>query len=300
MEIQLHRFYENELPNAGDCVTARVDRIDDNNIGVYVSLMEYGGIEAMVQLSELSRRRVRNIRHLIRIGKYEVFHVLRVDDDRGYVDLTKKCVTPDDMEEMKKKFSDGKLINTIMNQVAIKTGTNLTHLYETLVWSIYRENRNVFQTFRSALADPSVLDPFELSDDVVDILFKQIQKYMKPKVLKLNAHVQVQCFTPEGIDIIKEGFAAAIRNTDPPVRARLIAPPVYILSTETLDKELGVNVLSQSLHILEESIVNRGGKFEIKKAPGVMHQQDEEQLQMIMERVAHQNQEIDGDELDDE
>ena len=45
--------------------------------------MEYDNIEGMILFSELSRRRIRSIQKLIRVGRNEVVVVLRVDKEKG-------------------------------------------------------------------------------------------------------------------------------------------------------------------------------------------------------------------------
>lgn len=52
-------------------------------MGAYVKLLEYDNIEGMILLSELSRRRIRSINKLIRVGRNEVVVVLRVDQEKG-------------------------------------------------------------------------------------------------------------------------------------------------------------------------------------------------------------------------
>lgn len=52
-------------------------------MGAYVSLQEYGNIEGMIMLSELTRRRIRSINKLIRIGRSECVAVIRVDEEKG-------------------------------------------------------------------------------------------------------------------------------------------------------------------------------------------------------------------------
>jgi len=52
-------------------------------MGAYVHLLEYNNIEGMILLSELSRRRIRSINKLIRIGRDECVVVIRVDKDKG-------------------------------------------------------------------------------------------------------------------------------------------------------------------------------------------------------------------------
>ena len=53
-------------------------------MGAYVHLLEYNNIEGMILLSELSRRRIRSINKLIRVGRSECVVVIRVDKDKGW------------------------------------------------------------------------------------------------------------------------------------------------------------------------------------------------------------------------
>jgi translation initiation factor 2 subunit 1 len=75
------RFYENEFPAIDELVVVQVRQIAE--MGAYVKLLEYNNIEGMILLSELSRRRIRSINKLIRVGRNEVVVVLRVDHEKG-------------------------------------------------------------------------------------------------------------------------------------------------------------------------------------------------------------------------
>jgi hypothetical protein len=75
------RYYEQALPDAEEIVMCQVRQIAE--MGAYVKLLEYDGAEGMILLSELSRRRIRSIQKLIRVGRNEVVVVLRVDKDKG-------------------------------------------------------------------------------------------------------------------------------------------------------------------------------------------------------------------------
>ena len=56
----------------------------DCHVAVAVILqLEYDNIEGMILLSELSRRRIRSVQKLIRVGRNEVVVVMRVDPDKG-------------------------------------------------------------------------------------------------------------------------------------------------------------------------------------------------------------------------
>ena len=85
----LCRFYEHKFPEVEDVVMVNVRSIAE--MGAYVHLLEYNNIEGMILLSELSRRRIRSINKLIRIGRDECVVVIRVDKDKGqhYACLTR-------------------------------------------------------------------------------------------------------------------------------------------------------------------------------------------------------------------
>ncbi|RUS28063.1 eukaryotic translation initiation factor 2 subunit 1 [Jimgerdemannia flammicorona] len=82
----LCRMYENEFPKVDDLVMVNVRQIAD--MGAYVKLLEYNDREGMILLSELSRRRIRSVQKLIRVGRNEVVVVLRVDEEKGEMDIT--------------------------------------------------------------------------------------------------------------------------------------------------------------------------------------------------------------------
>jgi translation initiation factor 2 subunit 1 len=75
------RFYEEKYPEIDSFVMVNVKQIAD--MGAYVKLLEYDNIDGMILLSELSRRRIRSIQKLIRVGRNEVVVVLRVDKEKG-------------------------------------------------------------------------------------------------------------------------------------------------------------------------------------------------------------------------
>ena len=64
------------------------------DLGAACCLLEYDNIEGFIASSDYSRKRIRSVKKLMRVGKQEVLQVLRVDEEKGYVDLSKKLLTP--------------------------------------------------------------------------------------------------------------------------------------------------------------------------------------------------------------
>ena len=88
------RFYKEEYPKNDEVVVAKVREIGE--MGAYAKLLEYNGREGMILMSELSRRRIRSVNKLVRIGKDEYVVVLRADQEKGYASgekiKTQECV----------------------------------------------------------------------------------------------------------------------------------------------------------------------------------------------------------------
>jgi translation initiation factor 2 subunit 1 len=131
-----------------DIVVVQVKSIAE--MGAYVSLLEYNNIEGMILLSELSRRRIRSVNKLIRVGRIEYVVVLRVDKEKvtqkknpdcvsthftrtrtvqGYIDLSKRRVTPEDIGVAEIRFNKSKAVQSILRHIAQEKGVEMEKLY---------------------------------------------------------------------------------------------------------------------------------------------------------------------------
>ena len=68
------------------------------------------------------------------------------------------------------------------------------------------------------------------------------------------------CFTYEGIDAIKEALMAgeAKGTAEAPVKIRLTAPPNYVMTCITLEKEYGIDLLNQAIEAITTVIKSKG------------------------------------------
>ena len=145
----------------------------------------------MILLSELSRRRIRSIQKLIRVGRNEVVVVLRVDKEKGYIDLSKRRVSPEDITKCEERFMKARTVSSIMRHVASRLPSydpdadaaapsevkhreedlprsggvgeevappvgqseeeRLEKLYEQVAWVLGRKYGNVYDAFKLAL-----------------------------------------------------------------------------------------------------------------------------------------------------
>ena len=148
------RFYEDQYPSVEDLVMVRVRTVE--KLAAYVNLIEYNMAEGMVLLSELSRRRIRSIAKLIRVGRDEVVMVFRVDTQKGYVDLSKRRVTPEDVPAFEAKFNKAKAVHSILRHVAETCKIRLLDLYTHIAWPLYRVFGHAHDAFKVSITQSGV------------------------------------------------------------------------------------------------------------------------------------------------
>lgn len=301
------RFYKQKFPEVEDVVVVMVRMIAE--MGAYVDLLEYNNIEGMILLSELSRRRIRSINKLIRIGRSECVVVIRVDKEKGYIDLSKRRVSPEDIVGCEEKFAKAKAVNSILRHVAemlnYQTNEELEQLYEKTAWYFDQKHKKqgcAFDYFKAAVNDPSVLDECDLDEKTKTTLLTHIQRKLTPQAVKVRADIEVGCCTFEGIDAVKAALKAgmACSKPDTQIKINLIAPPLYVVTTHTMERERGLELLNEALKVIEESIKSAGGMFDIKEAPKVVTDQDDQELAKKLERLEQMNEEVPGDDDDEE
>ncbi len=75
---------------------------------------------------------------------------------------------------------------------------------------------------------------------------------------------------------------------------------MYVMTSMTLDKDVGIDILNKSIEVVKETILASGGSLEVKMAPKAVTQREESELQAMLERLALEQEEVDGDGPDDE
>lgn len=301
------RFYANRFPEVEDVVMVNVRSIAE--MGAYVHLLEYNNIEGMILLSELSRRRIRSINKLIRVGRNECVVVIRVDKDKGYIDLSKRRVSPEEVVKCEERFAKAKAVNSILRHVGellgYKNDTQLEDLYKKTAWLFdekFKKPTACYDLFKHAVTNPETLDECEIDEKTKEVLLENIKRRLTPQSVKIRADIEVACTNYEGVDAVKRALKKGLElSTEAmPIKINLIAPPQYVVTTQTLERTDGLNMLNSALQAIKASIEEAGGMFNIQLQPKVVSDIDEQELANKLQQLEDENREVSGDDDDDE
>jgi len=97
-------------------------------------------------------------------------------------------------------------------------------------------------------------------------LQENVARRLTPKAVKIRSDIEVKCFAYEGIDAIKAALKAgeAVSTENVPIKIRLVAPPLYVVTTNSTDKSGGVELMEKALAVIDAKITELGGEMSVK------------------------------------
>ncbi|KAL1411356.1 hypothetical protein Q8F55_002309 [Vanrija albida] len=295
------RFYESKYPEVDQLVMVQVQSIED--MGAYVKLLEYDGIEGMILLSELSRRRIRSVQKIIRVGRNEVVVVMRVDPEKGYIDLSKRRVSAEDVVKCEERYEKGRAVDSILTQVAKRRGVTPESLYEQIAWPLHRKYGHSYEAFKLSISEPeAVFGDLGIDEETLVELKHTIARRLTPKPVKVRADIEVKCFAYSGIEAIRKALKAgeACSTEEVPIKVRLVAPPLYVMTTTSTDKTAAIETMEKAVEAIGAVITEEKGDLNVKMAPKVVSETDDAELKALMEQFAQANMDVAGDDDSEE
>lgn len=138
--------------------------------------------------------------------------VISIDKEGGFIDLSKKTVQQPDIPVKKTEFERAKNVNLIMKLTAYNLKCSTESLYEDFGWDLYDKFNHAYEAFKLCLSDPElVFDKITITDKQKEALLSNISKKMAAAPIKLRSRFNLQCYTYEGIEAIREALLEAKR-----------------------------------------------------------------------------------------
>lgn len=255
----------------------------------------------MLFSGEITLKRVNFINRLLSVGKEEVLRVLRVDTQKGFIDLSKKQVKADEIDECKKKFGKSKAVEGIVKLLAVHTKKSMEYLYKNLIWPLYKTHDHAYDALKSVLnGDDKIFEGLKISDEIKEELIKILKVRLVPQPVKIRSDFKLTCYTFEGIEAIKESLLSGEKKGTEtiPIKFRVIGSPLYECSISTINKKEGIEVMNAALQEVKKTIEAKGGNFLLETNPEVLGENEKsvgEQLREARNKPEEEEQEDEED-----
>jgi len=255
-----------EWPEVGDLVITTVNRITD--YGAYVTLDEYGK-EGLLHVSEVASSWVRNIRDFVREDQKTVLKVLRVDTEKGHVDLSLRRVTKRERIDKIMAFKRARKAETLMRSAGEKLGLSIDEVHAKAGVLIEKEFGDVYEGLeRSAREGPKVLTKAGVPEDIAVGLEEIAREKIRLPLVKLKGVLELSCRKPDGVRLVREALLSAKKTEEAKeglVRVYVVAPPKYAIEAAAEDYKKAEKVLQHASEEVLKTITKAGGEGVFKR-----------------------------------
>ncbi len=199
------------MPEEGDLLLCTVSKIYYNS--VFVNLDEYPGKSGLIHISEIAPGRIRNIRDYVIEGKKIVCKVLRIDKEKGHIDLSLRRVGEsqrrEKVDELKQEQKAEKIIEHLSNEIKQDTQT----LYETLSSKICSVYPTLFSCFQAVALGETSLEKLGIDKAIAKPLTELITLRIKPPKVEITGIFSIKSYEPEGLALIKHALEKGLKKT---------------------------------------------------------------------------------------
>jgi len=213
--------------------------------------------------------------------------ILRVDKEKGYIDLSKRRVDPEDASAKEESFAKAKAVHGIMRHVAQTNNIEVEDLCQKVSWPLYKKYPDAFEAFKKHINEEINMwedvdwtqpgaDLSDMADKIKEDIETNLRRRLITQLLRLRAQIEVSCSEYEGIDAVREALMKGLTasSEDCEGKINLIAHPVFVLTCTCRDKTLGISALDTCMERVKECIEAKGGTFAIRSKPELIGQDE--------------------------
>jgi translation initiation factor 2 subunit 1 len=249
-----------EWPEVGDLVVATVQEVTD--FGAYAKLDEYDK-KGLLHISEISSSWIRNIRDFVREGQKVVLKVLRMDAEKGHIDLSLRRVTKRERIEKIMSWKRERKAETLLRSVAEKSGLSIDEVHEK-AGALMEKEFGLYEAFEKAVKEgKEALTKIGVPEDLATIITEIAEERMRMPMVKVKGVVELRCMKPQGVQIIKEAFLDAKKTEktrDARFRFYVIAAPRYCIEVMAENYKRAEAVLQKVAESVVSNVINAGGQ----------------------------------------
>ncbi|MEM5804293.1 MAG: S1 RNA-binding domain-containing protein [Candidatus Aenigmatarchaeota archaeon] len=252
-----------KFPKRGELVIGTITKVNPFSVGV--RLDEYPDVDAMIHISEVARKWIKDIRDFVKEGEKVVLLVVRVDEDKGFVGLSLKRVSEREKEEKLKESKREMKATRMIGTVAKKLGLKPEEAQEKIGNELKEKFGEMFKAFKLSMTEDGYKTLLKrgVSEEWARTIKEVAEETMEIKEKELKGTLELTCYKPNGAEIIRKVLSDAEKKG---VVIRYISAPKWSISYTTKEAKKGEKKLIGAAEEIAKSIRAQGGeaKFEYK------------------------------------
>ncbi len=193
-------YYKSGFPEEDEIVLCKITNIQYNS--VFANLMEYG-LQGMIHISEVSPGRIRNIRDYVTPGKVVVCKILRINRERGHIDLSLRRVNSMQRKEKISEMKQEQKAENIVKFVAKSLKKDYEEMYKGISSKILKKYEYIHDFFKECIDKPDLMKELGIGKEAEELLLKVVTERMKPKEVFIRGILTLRSYAGDGLERIK-------------------------------------------------------------------------------------------------
>ncbi|MBI2498934.1 S1 RNA-binding domain-containing protein [Candidatus Woesearchaeota archaeon] len=260
-------FYKKQgIPEIDDLVICTVKKILPN--AVFVILNEYQNKEGMIHISEIAPGRIRNLRDFVIEGKTIVCKILRIDKERGHIDLSLRRVPVTLRRKKEEEFKQENKAEKLLEQLAKENKITIEEVYKKIGNQIYEKFSSLTNFYLLVLENKDTNKDIKVEKKLLDSLIKKIKEKIKLPEVKLKANISILNKEKNGIIKIKQLFSKTkefINNKRYKADIKYVSAPKYSIEITSDNLKNADKILTEVSNYLVTEAKKEGCEAEWQK-----------------------------------
>ena len=256
------------MPKWGEHVLCTITRVTP--FAAWCVLDEYetkdgSRIECMIHISEVAGKWVKDIRDFVKPNKQYVAKVVRIDYQKGHLNLSLKRISKFDKKEAMENYRRAKRAVGILTQATKRVGKGENDAQEEVVSKLEKmfyekesaEKFDLFSAFEEANENPDILAEAGITKEWADAIVEIIKKNFRVKERTLKAVLDLSSTAPDGVKTIKKVLSNLEKATG--ANVKYISAPRYSVDIKSKNPKEAENKLREGLEGAIKEIKAAGG-----------------------------------------
>ena len=244
-------FYKRKgLPEEGEIVLCKVTKIYPNS--VFVDMIEFND-SGMVHISEVSPGRIRNLRDYVSVGRQIVCKVLRIDRERGHIDLSLRRVNSNQRREKLDEIKQELKAEQLLKNIATKLKIPARDLYRDVSGKVFNDYSHLYLSFKDVVENGFKLESLGIRKNIADELTAAVLEKFKPKKIILKGEIRLKTYAEKGVEAVK-AVLEKIEKISPSIDLFYLGGGRYKVLIEDVDYKPAEDKLSQVEALIEKFV----------------------------------------------
>ena len=191
-------------PEESEVVLCTVLKVHHNT--VFTLLDEYEDKKGVIHISEISPGRIRNIRDFVVEGKKVICKVLRINEERGHIDLSLRRVTDSQKREKNSQLKQEQKAEKILELACKEANKDMRQVYSSMKDAVFEGYPSLYTCFEDIMAGNFSVSALKLDAKLAKSLDELIKSRIKPPEVEIRGIIKIESYDPEGIGIIKDAL----------------------------------------------------------------------------------------------